>query len=283
MIVPVGQPGQYLQLSESGIPVWTGSQFASLTTTDASSITTTSAVTGGFISGNGGSPITAAGICYGKAHNPTTANNVVPDTTRLGQFSLTLTGLTASTTYYARAYAVTSVGTSYGNEITITTPAPIVGDTYQGGIIAYIFQSTDPGYVAGETHGLVVAPNDQGSGITWGCTGTYIGCPATGIGSGAANTAMIVNGCAEAVTAARVCSDLVLNGYSDWFLPSKDELMMAYTNLHTHGLGGFGYVHYWTSSETNANSATKVDFLVGSPTGSTKSYTNKSVRAMRQF
>ncbi len=284
VIIPAGKPGQYLQLSDAGTPGWAGSLFASLTTTAASSITTTSVVTGGLITNDGGSKITTAGICYSKSPNPTINDSVITaDSIVQGSFTSTITGLTANTTYYIRSYSINEVGVGYGNEISITTPTPKIGDTYLGGLVAYIFQSTDPGYVAGETHGYIAAPYDQGSGNQWGCTGTAMGCSATAIGSGASNTALIVAGCSTAGIAARVCYDLELNGYNDWFLPSKDELRLMYINLHTYGLGHFSYGHYWTSSETNANSATKQDFLTGDQTGSTKSYTNKYVRAMRQF
>ena len=283
VIIHAGKPGQYLQLSESGTPVWAGSPVASLTTTAASSQTTTSVITGGLITDNGSSPITKVGVCYSKLPNPDITDSITTDSIVKGGFVSTITGLTPSTTYYIRAYAMNETGTGYGNEIIITTPVPKIGDIYQGGLITYIFQSGDPGYVAGEIHGFIAAPYDQGSGIEWGCTGTAIGCSATVIGSGVANIALIVSGCSTTGIAAKICDDLVLNGYSDWFLPSKDELMLMYNNLHTYGYGAFSYGHYWSSSETNANSATKVDFLIGSPSGSTKSYTNKYVRAMRKF
>jgi len=283
VIIPTGKQGQFLQLSESGTPVWAGSPFASLTTTAASSLTTTSVITGGLISDNGSSPITKIGVCYSKLPNPDITDSITTDSIVSGSFVSTITGLTPSTTYYIRAYAMNETGTGYGNEISIITPVPKIGDTYLGGLITYIFQSGDPGYIAGEVHGFIAAPYDQGSGIEWGCTGTAIGCSATAIGTGASNTALIVASCSTAGIAAKVCDNLILNGYSDWFLPSKDELILMYNNLHTYGYGAFSYGHYWSSSETNANSATKMDFLAGSATGSTKSYTNKYVRAMRQF
>ena len=75
----------------------------------------------------------------------------------------------------------------------------------------------------------------------------------TAVGTGNQNTIDIVTGCADAGTAARICSDLVLNGYSDWYLPSKDELNLLYTN-HV-AIGGFVVGDYWTSTEVNSTNA----------------------------
>jgi hypothetical protein len=66
------------------------------------------------------------------------------------------------------------------------------------------------------------------TGVTWGCDTTLIGGTSSGIGTGQANTTTIVNGCSQTGIAARICDDLVLNGYIDWFLPSMDELNQVY-------------------------------------------------------
>ena len=91
-----------------------------LTTTAASSITATSATIGGTVPNDGGSPVTERGLCISKLPNPSIENKMVNGAGN-GSFATNITGLTANTTYYVRAYATNSVGTSYGNEITFTT------------------------------------------------------------------------------------------------------------------------------------------------------------------
>jgi uncharacterized protein (TIGR02145 family) len=94
---------------------------ATITTTAVGNITGTTAVSGGNITNNGGSPVTQRGVVWSTAPNPTTANNQSSDGSGTGSFTSNLTGLTANTTYYVRAYAINSAGTAYGNEVSFTT------------------------------------------------------------------------------------------------------------------------------------------------------------------
>ena len=135
-----------------------------------------------------------------------------------------------------------------------------IGDSYKGGIIAYILKSGDIGYDANVIHGLIASPNDLGQS-TWGCLGTYVGASSTYIGSGNQNTNNIMAGCTSVNCAARDCGNLILNGYSDWYLPSKEELNKLFLNRAL--IGGFATMFYWTSSETNAFSAWTLYFYDG--------------------
>ena len=123
--IPAGTAGQFLQFSSSSIPVWTGASFATITTTAASAVTGSSATTGGNISSDGGAAVLSRGVCYGTSPNPTISNSIlvaVPPT-GIGSFTSNLTGLTAVTTYYVRAYATNNSVTTYGNQISFTTSA----------------------------------------------------------------------------------------------------------------------------------------------------------------
>ncbi len=121
-ILPAGQPGQLLQINSSGIPVWNGGGYATMTTTAISAITSASASGGGNISSDGGNPVTSRGVCWATTPNPTIAGSKTVNGTGTGSYTSSITGLTTGTIYYIRAYATNTSGTSYGNNLIFTTP-----------------------------------------------------------------------------------------------------------------------------------------------------------------
>jgi uncharacterized protein (TIGR02145 family) len=92
-----------------------------LTTSDISSITQTTAASGGNITDDKGASITARGICWGITENPTISDAKTSDNSGIGTFTSSLTGLTGNTAYYVRAYATNSAGTQYGNQVNFKT------------------------------------------------------------------------------------------------------------------------------------------------------------------
>jgi len=125
----------------------------------------------------------------------------------------------------------------------------VVGQAYGGGIIFYVDNTGE--------HGLI-ASNDDGNSkrAQWGCDDLLIDETGTGIGSGQENTKKIILVCRKAGSekiAARLCDQLVLDGYSDWFLPSKEELNLLYEQKEI--IGGYEHGYYWSSSEFATNFA----------------------------
>ena len=100
----------------------TGSVKPTVTTISPSSVTSSSAMSGGRVTTDGGKPVTARGVVWSTNHNPTTSlSTKTSDGTGTGSFVSSITGLQPGTTYYVRAYATNSQGTTYGDEVSFTT------------------------------------------------------------------------------------------------------------------------------------------------------------------
>lgn len=152
----------------------------------------------------------------------------------------------------------------------------LYGKYYQGGLIFYLDVVTGKG--------LVVTSTNFPQTI-WGCYGTNIsGAQDESIGSGAKNTSQIILECSEENIAARVCSEYVVQGYDDWFLPSRNELKeiwdkIKYLDTGDEFVNGIGY---WSSTQLTSTLAFAQDLSSGyqaNGNGKTDLYFIRAVRA----
>ena len=161
-----------------------------------------------------------------------------------------------------------------------------IGEYKFGGVIFWMNPTGD--------EGLVIALTNQSSSSTWGCSGVLTGSAGDAIGTGETNTTAIISaGCATPGTAAELVSNLSLNGYDDWFLPSSDEWIEVYNNLSiiqpvilSNGGDDF-LIQYWSSTENDAYNAEFIVFS-GPAAGTIYSSLNKtsdvvSTRAIRAW
>ena len=160
-----------------------------------------------------------------------------------------------------------------------------IGSSYQGGIVFYIDKSGK--------HGLICAKKD----LPEACWGTKIDIKTKKeLGTGKENSRIIVNEASTVMggflgitrkpllTVARLCLELNLNGYNDWYLPSKEELKLMYKNLHLNKKGGFKNSPYWSSTSTCYlfNKADNINFFNGDTYEEYRDFSN-NVRAIRAF
>lgn len=162
-------------------------------------------------------------------------------------------------------------------------PTLTIGDNHAGGIIFYLDASGQSG--------LVAAPTDVTSS-EWGCNGTNItGAMGATIGTGLQNTTEILAECLTPDIAADRCDDLVVNGFSDWYMPSIDELAEMYFNIGqgatgpNNNIGGFATSSssYWSSTEGGAAAinARVINFGNGGGSNSVSNASKSDVRRVR--
>ena len=161
--------------------------------------------------------------------------------------------VTSATKVRVRVKESSTLAAGPAMEFGLTSQSLSVGDYYQGGVVAYVFASGDPGFITGQVHGLIAAKSDiSTSKIAWSNSTTTIVGTEEGIGRGLINTDKIVTslGGSAGSYAAGMTRAYRGGGYSDWFLPSKDELSQI--SLSYSFIGNFatpGASLYWSSTE----------------------------------
>jgi hypothetical protein len=135
-------------------------------TTTTGTVGASTAILGGVISATN-AVTSSIGVIYSTDSNfGTYSTSTIQSNVAAGSYTSTITGLTSLTTYFAKSFIVNSAGTSYGPTVSFTTTSPpvVLGANYGGGIVVYLYTSGDAGYIAGETHGLIAATQNQVTG-----------------------------------------------------------------------------------------------------------------------
>ncbi|MBX2976964.1 MAG: T9SS type A sorting domain-containing protein [Ignavibacteriaceae bacterium] len=130
-----------IRLASLAVTLTVSGTAPTLTTSAITDIGQITATGGGNVSDSGSASVTVRGICWSISENPTIADSKTEDGSGTGLFTSSLVGLTSSTTYYVRAYATNSVGTSYGNQVSFTT---LVGTP------SIVLSSDNPAIAAGD-------------------------------------------------------------------------------------------------------------------------------------
>lgn len=159
--------GSLFSLTSSNGCTPVGGTLATLTTTAVSAITNTTATSGGNITNQGSGAITARGVCWATTTDPVATGLHTTDGTGTGAFPSSIAGLTAGTTYYVRAYATSTAGTAYGNELTFNTTGGVVLATLTTTAMSAITNTTatSGGNVTNQGSGTVTA-----RGVCWATT-----------------------------------------------------------------------------------------------------------------
>jgi hypothetical protein len=249
----------------------------------------------GNLQSEGSSPLISRGVVWGTTAIPTTDLQTKTDIgTDQGYFDVKMTNLSSNTTYYVREFATNSKGTTYGAQKIFTTYIQFkdvaIGKVWAGGMVFYFLQPGDPTYDPNVLHGLIVNISHirDFDSIAWNTNtwNTDVSGTNTGVTFGISSTGNI-NSEQYGYCAAKLAT-WGYAGYSDWGLPSKDELNQIYLNVGpgavapNTNIGNFMKVTYWTSSQFNIDSAYSQSFVDGTQSPADK-YTKYSICQIRAF
>ena len=228
----------------------TENDIPAVNTDEVTEITLNTALCGGEISFDGGAEVTARGVCWSTAENPTIADSITTEGTGTGSFVSQLEGLTPGTSYYVRAYATNSVGTGYGDVLMFTTEGglrDIDGNEY--GVICI-------GTQIWMDSNLKVSHYNNGAGISnvtensaWWTLNTGALCNYDNSESIAAVYGRLYNW--HAVNTGKLCPE-------GWHVPSKEEWTTLIDYLGGEEIAGgklkeSGFNHWLSPNEGASN------------------------------
>jgi len=230
-------------------------------TVKATNITFNKAISGGEIIDDGNSKKLICGICWSKATNPSIDGAHTIDVVEDGKFSSLMTKLEPETEYFYKAYATNEAGTSYGFQSSFKT-------TKSSNLPIVMFNGKP----------LTICPDDYSVKIKWGEYG--VNTNAKSLNDGDDNCSKIIDKLGTFNNyAAKVCDELDAYGYTDWYLPSRDELKVIFENKSA--VGNFLESSYWSSTEYDGFNAFYVSFINGYSTQTSKEYEYR-VRCVRK-
>ena len=162
-----------------------------------------------------------------------------------------------------------------------------VGESFGGGVVFHVYKDA-----LGAEHGLIVSLTDLSTAAPWGLYNTDVpNCESTW--DGAANTAAIMAAGVETGSAAQLCDAYEAGGFTDWYLPAKNELGLIYNSeyiinstlskITSESVSELVDAYYWSSSEIYSNDAWKFNFNDGGTNGSINKTYSIYVRAVRAF
>lgn len=200
--------------------------------------------------------------------------------------AITVDGIPVGTS--SSTFNFSSIAASHTISVAFSNTVLAVGDSYQGGIIAYLLAPGDIGYDSAVQHGIIAATSDQSTGIRWN-NGTPVTTGASGslVGDGLTNTNINISVMGPGIYASTICRSYTGGGYTDWFLPSINELQILYSVGISSVIGGFNFgAYYYSSTEAPLMFGTILPWAVFFNTGSVltiPSGTSCYVRATRYF
>jgi hypothetical protein len=228
--------------------------------TTLGTVSATTAVVSGVISSTN-ALTSSIGVIYSTDSNfGTFSTSNTQSNVASGTHTFTLSGLASTTTYHAKSFITNKAGTSYGPAVSFTTTAPpvVLGASYGGGIVVYLYVSGDAGYVAGETHGLIAATQNQVTGGSFANVNSNLNNP--------------------------LYHDTAGQAYTDWRIPSLVEIRKIFDQRSR--FGAFDYNSYYIvnvpATFTNSSSSFYAFDMSNSGSGTGFGYPC-NLRAVRSF